>query len=81
MGLNKGNSVPVITNKGERLGFGKYRGWTIAEVLAEQPDYLVWAQDNIDGFDIHSSILDEVEDRYVSRSDWERMTEYFWRDK
>lgn len=37
-------SVPVKTLE-TTLGFGKYRGWTVDQVLDENPGYISWCLD------------------------------------
>lgn len=32
------------------LRFGKYKTWTIQEVFEEDPKYLKWCLDNVEGF-------------------------------
>ncbi len=36
----------------DRLNFGNYTGATISEVIADDPSYLEWARDEIDGFEL-----------------------------
>jgi hypothetical protein len=50
-----------ITNKNLAMGFGRYPNATIADVLHDDPHYLVWCQENIDWFDLHHTILEEAE--------------------
>jgi hypothetical protein len=54
--------VPLIGLKGEfampegTMQFGKYRGRTIASVIRENPQYIVWAYKNAEG---HGGISEE----------------------
>lgn len=35
-----------------KLSFGKYQGKTLHRVIKQDPDYVLWALDNVDSFDI-----------------------------
>lgn len=41
----------------EKLTFGKYKGKTVADVLIEDPSYLVWAHNNVDFFKVSTELL------------------------
>jgi hypothetical protein len=73
------NRVPIVETA-TRLSFGKYRGASIADVLAEDPQYLVWAQENVGGFDLHHSLL-EIAESDAERTRWELMSGFEWRLK
>lgn len=45
-----------------KFDFGKYKGETIADVVAHDPKYILWAVENIDWFDVPASVLDEAND-------------------
>ena len=45
------------------MTFGRYKGFTIKEILEDQPHYLTWLSENTD-FDIDHKILDLVETSY-----------------
>lgn len=70
--------VTVITDPRTILWFGKYQNHSILEVLDEDPDYLVWAQENVDSLDLHFSLLETAE-RDIDRTRWEILSEYHWR--
>lgn len=36
----------------DKLDFGKYEGYTVKELIKKDPDYLAWACDNIDWFNL-----------------------------
>ena len=40
----------------EKLTFGKYKGKTVADVLVEDPSYIVWAHENVDFFKVSTEI-------------------------
>ena len=42
---------------GDILRFGKYVGRTIDAVIAGDPDYVQWAWDNIDDFDLSEELV------------------------
>lgn len=42
------------------MTFGRYKGRTIEEMLEEAPDYLIWANSNIDWFKLEPGILEEA---------------------
>jgi hypothetical protein len=79
MGLhNNRDYQPVITDAGTVLWFGQYQNQTISLILQEDPGYLVWAAANVEGFDLHYSLL-EMAELDADRTRWELMSEYFWR--
>jgi hypothetical protein len=43
------------------LNFGKYKNWTIQEVIDENPDYLAWAIDNIEWFNLDKTSNSRLE--------------------
>jgi hypothetical protein len=79
MGLNKKFSYrPAVTDQETVLWFGKYRGCTIRDVLHDDPHYLVWANDNVESFELGHELL-EVAECDADPDRWELMTGYFWR--
>lgn len=54
---NKG----TITDRQTVLTFGKYKGSTIEFIVEHDPQYLLFCQSSIDWFDLHHSILDEID--------------------
>jgi len=50
----------------DKFNFGKYKGQTLKKVNDDDPDYLLWCQDNVKGF--------EIEDKEIFKSliDWEK---------
>jgi hypothetical protein len=40
-----------------KLSFGKYKGYTIEYVLYENPEYLVWASENVKFFKLEPKVL------------------------
>jgi hypothetical protein len=43
------------------LGFGKYKGRTVEDVLEEDPHYLLWALENVEQFDADKAVQDAIE--------------------
>jgi hypothetical protein len=71
-------SRSVITDTNTILWFGRYQDQTIGLVLQEDPAYLVWANDSVDNFDLHYSLL-EIAEQDADRTRWEIMSGYSWR--
>lgn len=46
--------------RNELITFGKYKGRTILEVLEEDPQYLLWANENVEGFILNDAIFFEA---------------------
>lgn len=53
------------------IQFGKYNGYTVGTVLEINPQYLLWANDNVEGFKLTATILetaremaDEIENEH-----------------
>lgn len=44
------------------LTFGKYKGQTIGEVFDENPQWLEWAMENVEGFDFDEKDKDAIYD-------------------
>lgn len=51
-----------------KFRFGKYKGWTVHEVMAVNPSYLVWCARNIEWFHLDLEILSEAEDMYTEQA-------------
>jgi uncharacterized protein (DUF3820 family) len=43
------------------LAFGKYRGRTVEDVLAEDPAYLLWAMETVEQFEVDKALQDAIE--------------------
>lgn len=55
-----------------RLDFGHYSGRTIAELAAEDPDYLRWLARHPSGMRYRTEIARVLESAVPRASDWER---------
>ena len=53
--------------------FGKYRDETIQHVLGLNPQYLIWAQENVENFDLDQEILDKATRRAESEREARRI--------
>lgn len=55
---------PVIRDTQWRMPFGKYKGETIADLMLDDPNYLLWLSKN-DILDLHADIIDEIEQGFL----------------
>ena len=53
----------VVTRKSHKFKFGKYKGWTVKEVLEEDSGYILWCDQN-SVVSFSEKILDEAEEIY-----------------
>lgn len=51
----------TITDRSYVFQFGRYKGNTLEFVLDTDPQYLLFCQSKIDWFDLHHTILDEID--------------------
>lgn len=51
--------------------FGKYKGRTVKEILIEDPSYLLWADNNVEGFELGDYLRDKAEDFYAEENCYE----------
>ena len=42
-----------------KIRFGKYMGRLISEIIEEDPEYLLWANNNVYGFDLNEFIMEK----------------------
>lgn len=45
----------------DKITFGKHRGLTIKEIIEDDPTYLEWALDEIDGFELDAAATAALE--------------------
>lgn len=45
-------AVEGIYDVDDELDFGKHKGQKVDHVIVEHPDYIIWALDTIEGFDL-----------------------------
>jgi|JTFP01.1.fsa_nt_gb hypothetical protein len=50
----------MITDKMQKIVFGKYRNKTIYWVMQNDPDYLIWVYSNVGSFNLSDNILLET---------------------
>ncbi len=48
--------MPKHYEDGDLLRFGKHTGWTIDQAIAEDPDWVQWACDNIERFGLSEEL-------------------------
>lgn len=51
--------------------FGKHKGKTVKEVMETDPSYLLWADENVDGFKLSDYLRDKAEEELAAENDWE----------
>lgn len=51
----------------DNITFGKYKGWLIKDLVEHNPQYLLWCQENISWFDLHSDVLEVIEENEIDR--------------
>lgn len=62
-----------ITDRRFILGFGRYKGYSVDDILDADPGYLVWLTENTD-FELGYDLLDEAENG-GRRGDWHPETD------
>jgi len=43
------------------LGFGKYKGRAVEDVLSDDPAYLLWLLENVEQFTVDKALQDDIE--------------------
>jgi len=62
--------MAIITDENYVLGFGRHKGKSIRELIEDgERDYLLWAHENVELFELDHILLDEVE-RDASATNW-----------
>lgn len=51
------------------MPFGQFKGMTVKEVMKENPQYLLWAMDKWDGFDLETEVYDKLIDYLFPEED------------
>lgn len=46
------------------FNFGKYKGLYVSDILADEPGYLIWLDENIDWLTIDPQLLKEANELY-----------------
>lgn len=57
-----------INDRETVLTFGKYKGFSIDDVMDAEPQYLVWLHHNNDYFELDADLLDEAEGYSTNRN-------------
>jgi hypothetical protein len=42
------------------LGFGKYKGYTVEQILEQDPSYLFWLLENVERFEVDHALHDAI---------------------
>lgn len=50
----------MIYDLDSTLRFGKYKGYTIEDLLNDRPDYLLWLLENVDDFEVDKALQDAI---------------------
>lgn len=53
----------MIVKKTDKIGFGKYKGKTVQEILEDDPTYVRWLIDNVETFKMSPEDTRETLDR------------------
>ena len=53
-----------------KLDFGKYKGLTVEEIIKKDPEYLGWAEDTIDWFELDSEAEAALDYAIYEAIDW-----------
>lgn len=74
MSWNMGSAsgrFPSDIGFGWRFNFGKHRNETLGDILEEDPSYLKWCVDEVEGFSeaLHPDVAAAIEDAEISK-DW-----------
>lgn len=60
MSRSKPTKTSPITDRNCVLTFGKYRGYSIADVIENEPQYAVWLHENLHSFELGADLLEEA---------------------
>jgi hypothetical protein len=72
----------VISDMRYVLPFGRYKGETIAQVLKDDPFYLVWANDEVDWLDLDHKILELAENNGKEiHEDKSTYAKWWWKEQ
>lgn len=75
MGRSSANNTPrrePITDRGYIFQFGKYKNYSLDDIMDVDRQYLVWLHNNSNMFELSAELLDEAEggsDEHVWRTD------------
>lgn len=60
-------SFTPIDDANSVMGFGRHKGKHIYELIAEDPEYLEWAHENVDRFKLSPRLMRDVRNNISSR--------------
>ena len=52
----------IFADEDTILTFGKYRGRTVADIIEEDPAYLVWAHENVYWWHLEDTLYDTLKE-------------------
>ena len=55
----------------DKFNFGKYKGETLEYVWNDDPDYIIWCVDNVEGFKIEDKWMRESYADYLINKSWD----------
>jgi curved DNA-binding protein CbpA len=58
-----GTKAPAVKHGSDTLDFGRYEGWTIAQLASEDPDYLQWLSRHSSGIRYRQQIQEALQNR------------------
>lgn len=61
MSLSTHKPREPITDRKTILVFGKYKGYSIDDIMETNPQYLIWLHNNNEFFELGHELLDECE--------------------
>lgn len=50
----------MIYDLDTKLRFGKYKGYTVEDVLEKDPEYLLWLLENVEHFEVDKALQDAI---------------------
>ena len=68
-----------ILSRRMMIPFGTYKGCLVEDVLADDPGWLLWAADNLNGWTLEQSLREEAEDGKANTA-WEPRDDYGYLD-
>lgn len=55
----------------DKITFGQYKGWTIEDIIKKDPEYLGWAEDTIDWFELDNEAEGMLDDAIYRGIEWD----------
>jgi hypothetical protein len=64
-------ATQTIFRLDSKMTFGQYKGWTIEDILKKDPEYLGWAEDTIDWFELDNEAEGMLDEAVYGGIDWD----------